>query len=319
MTGLVLVASVVAAMFTLAMQRAPLWSWAALSALATLAALAAGGSRFAALPLVVVTVGLGVMSLPGLRRKLLVEPTFALIGRILPRVSETERQALEAGTIGFDADLFSGRPDWSRLAAVPPVTLTAEEQAFLDGPTEQLCRLIDDWQMRHTSREVPGEIWSFVKSAGFLGMLISKEHGGLGFSGQAQSLILGKIASRSPDAVTVVMVPNSLGPGELIERYGTPEQKHHVLPRLARGEEIPCFALTGPTSGSDAATMRDVGFVARGFHQGREVLGIRVTWDKRYITLAPEATLLGLAFRLYDPDNLLDRGEDLGIDRKSVV
>ncbi len=152
-----------------------------------------------------------------------------------------------------------------------------------------------------------------MKRNGFLGMLISKAHGGLGFSPQAQSLILGKIASRSPDVVTIVMVPNSLGPGELIEKYGTDEQKHHYLPRLAQGLEVPCFSLTGPTSGSDAATMRDIGYVARGMHEGREVTGIRLTWDKRYITLGPEATLVGLAFRLFDPDNILGRGEDIGI------
>ena len=152
-----------------------------------------------------------------------------------------------------------------------------------------------------------------MKRHGFLGMLISKSHGGLGFSAQAQSLILGKIASRSPDAVTIVMVPNSLGPGELIEKYGTDEQKHHYLPRLARGDEVPCFSLTGPTSGSDAATMRDIGYVTKGIHEGKEVLGIRLSWDKRYITLGPVATLVGLAFRLFDPDNLLGKGEDVGI------
>ena len=172
--------------------------------------------------------------------------------------------------------------------------------------------MIDDWQVRR-GKQIPEDIWSFVKNNGFLGMLISREHGGLGFSAQAQSLVLGKISSRSPDVTTIVMVPNSLGPGELIEKYGTEEQKEHYLPRLARGEEVPCFALTGPNSGSDAANMRDVGWVARGRHQGRDVLGIRLTWDKRYITLGPDASLLGLAFRLFDPDNVLGRGEDIGI------
>ena len=173
--------------------------------------------------------------------------------------------------------------------------------------------LIDDWQIRHATREIPEEIWEFVKKHGFLGMLISKEHGGLGFSAQAQSLILGKIASRSPDVVTIVMVPNSLGPGELIEKYGTDDQKQHYLPRLARGDEVPCFSLTGPTSGSDAATMRDIGTVVKGQHDGRETLGVRLSWDKRYITLGPKATLVGLAFRLFDPENLLGKGEDVGI------
>ena len=170
--------------------------------------------------------------------------------------------------------------------------------------------MISDWQVRHEQREIPDKVWEFVKSRGFLGMLISKEHGGLGFSAQAQSLIIGKIASRSPDVVTIVMVPNSLGPGELIEKYGTEQQKHYYLPRLAKGEEIPCFALTGPTSGSDAATMRDIGTVIRGA-DGKPA--IRLSWDKRYITLGPQATLLGLAFRLFDPDNILGKGENVGI------
>jgi acyl-CoA dehydrogenase len=242
-----------------------------------------------------------------------VEPVFRVIKQALPKVSDTEREALDAGTIGFDAELFSGTPDWGRLRSVPPIVLTSEEQAFLDGPTEELCRMIDDWQVRHNEREIPQPIWDFVKKHGFLGMLISKPHGGLGFSAQAQSLVLGKIASRSPDVCTIVMVPNSLGPGELIEKYGTDQQKHHYLPRLARGEEVPCFSLTGPTSGSDAATMRDIGYVCRGSFEGRETIGIRLSWDKRYITLGPVATLVGLAFRLSDPDNLLGKGEDVGI------
>jgi acyl-CoA dehydrogenase len=173
--------------------------------------------------------------------------------------------------------------------------------------------MINDWQVRHTDHDIPEPIWDFVKTHGFLGMLISKDHGGLGFSAQAQSLILGKIASRSPDVVTIVMVPNSLGPGELIEKYGTDEQKHYYLPRLAKGLEVPCFSLTGPTSGSDAATMRDIGTVVRGTFQGKETLGVKLSWEKRYITLGPKATLVGLAFRLFDPDNLLGKGEDVGI------
>ncbi len=256
---------------------------------------------------------LAVVSIPALRRTFIVAPAFRAVKRVLPRVSETEQAALEAGTVGFDAQFFSGRPDWSQLAEVPPIVLTDAERAFLDGPTEQLCAMIDDWAIRHGLRDIPEPIWDFVKRHGFLGMLISKEHGGLGFSAQAQSLILGKIASRSPDVSTIVMVPNSLGPGELIEKYGTTEQKHVYLPRLARGDEIPCFALTGPRSGSDAATMRDIGTVAWGEHEGERVLGIRLTWRKRYITLGPKATLLGLAFDLFDPDQHLGLGEHVGV------
>jgi acyl-CoA dehydrogenase len=187
------------------------------------------------------------------------------------------------------------------------------DRIFLDGPTEELCRMADDWQIRAKDRDIPKEIWDFVKAKGFLGMLISKEHGGLGFSAQAQSLIIGKIAARSPDVAVIVMVPNSLGPGELIEKFGTEEQKERYLPSLARGDEIPCFALTGPYAGSDAVSMRDIGTVCKGHHNGQEVVGIRLSWDKRYITLSTNATILGLAFQLFDPENLLGKGETLGI------
>lgn len=312
---------VIALLWILAIRRAPLAVWAVVIALATFvwqSGLLDGSPEprafgfwqlLAWLPALL----LALLTVPAVRRAILISPVFGLVKRLLPKVSDTETQALEAGTVGFDAELFSGRPDWDKLRGLPPVVLSAEEQAFLDGPTEELCRLIDDWRIRFRDREIPQEIWDFVASRGFLGMLISKEHGGLGFSAQAQSLILGKIASRSPDVSTIVMVPNSLGPGELIEKYGTAEQKEHYLPRLASGLEIPCFALTGPTSGSDAATMRDIGKVCMGLHDGQEVLGIRLSWDKRYITLAPKATLLGLAFHLFDDDNLLGKGSDVGI------
>ena len=237
--------------FALAMRRAPLWLWAASLAAATLiwqTGLLHGHyeepdftllQTIAWIPVVV----LAGLSIPPLRRAALIEPIFRKIKGILPKVSATEQEALNAGTIGFDAELFSGTPDWEKLRAVPPITLTAEEKAFLDGPTAELCRMVDDWKIRHDQHEIPEQIWEFAKKNGFLGMLISKEHGGLGFSAQAQSLVLGKIASRSPDVCTLVMVPNSLGPGELIEKYGTPEQKEHFLPRLAKG----CLLYTSPS------------------------------------------------------------------------
>ncbi|CAN0393374.1 unnamed protein product, partial [Phaeothamnion confervicola] len=278
MSEILFAAVCVAVVFTLAMARSRLWVWAFGLAILTWALKAgvADGSfepeEFSLVGLVgwLPAIGLGVLSIGSIRRRLIVEPVFAGVKRILPKVSATETQALEAGTVGFDAELFSGRPDWAKLRAVPAVHLTGEEKAFLDGPTEDLCRMLNDWQIRHAQREIPKDVWDFVKQHGFLGMLISKSHGGLGFSAQAQSLILGKIASRSPDAVTIVMVPNSLGPGELIEKYGTDEQKHYYLPRLARGDEVPCFSLTGPTSGSDAATMRDIGYVTKCLHDGKE-------------------------------------------------
>ena len=310
-----------AGVFVLAMHRAPLWAWAAALAGATViwqTGLLHGDFEeptFGVLGLLawVPVAILAGMAIPAVRRAALIEPVFRTIKGVLPKVSATEQEALDAGTIGFDAELFSGTPDWQKLRDVPPITLTEEERAFLDGPTSELCRRVNDWAIRHNLKEIPAEAWAFVKQHGFLGMLISKQHGGLGFSPQAQSLVLGRIASRSPDVCTLVMVPNSLGPGELIEKYGTPEQQRHYLPRLAKGIEVPCFALTGPTSGSDAATMRDVGYVTKGRHEGKEVIGIRASWEKRYITLAPQATLVGLAMRLIDRENLLGRGEELGI------
>ena len=321
MAEVIFTAFSLAALFGLAMNRAPLWAWALAVALFTLSlqiGLAAGELHapvfnFGAVLGWLIAAGLFALTFPNIKRDYVTRPAFRALKGAMPPISETEREALEAGTVGWDAELFSGTPNWSRLLDIPPVTLTAEERAFLDGPTEELCRKLDDWQIRHEQHDIPDEIWQFVRERGFLGMLISKQHGGLGYSAQAQSLVLGKISTRSPTAVTIVMVPNSLGPGELIEKYGTEQQKAHYLPRLARGEEIPCFALTGPFSGSDAASMRDIGVLAIGMHEGREVLGIRLTWDKRYITLAPNATLLGLAFRLFDPDNHLGRGDDLGI------
>lgn len=321
MTTLIFLLALVAGAMALGMNKAKLWMWALFAAAAVFvwqSGLLHGTLQMpspgllgllAWLPAVI----LGVLSIPTVHRKFVTDPAFRTVKGILPKVSDTEQAALDAGTVGFDAELFSGTPDWDKLRAVPPIVLTEEEQAFLDGPTEELCRMIDDWSVRFEQNEISEEIWDFVKKHGFLGMLISKEHGGLGFSAQAQSIILGKIASRSPDVVTIVMVPNSLGPGELIEKYGTDAQKEHFLPRLAKGEEVPCFSLTGPTSGSDAATMRDIGYVEKGTHDGKETLGIRLSWDKRYITLGPVATLVGLAFRLFDPDNLLGKGEDLGI------
>ena len=312
---------VLIAAYALSMRRSAMWTYAAL-ALGTWWVWSAGlleGDGFwpsldgisvlALLPVL----ALCALAIPSLRRTWIVAPAYSMVRKILPKVSDTEQQALDAGTIGFDAQLFSGTPDWDQLRAVPPITLSGEERAFLEGPTEELCRMIDDWQIRHGEHEVPEPIWDFVKKHGFLGMLISKSHGGLGFSGQAQSMILGKVASRSPDVCTIVMVPNSLGPGELIEKYGTDEQKSYYLPRLARGLEVPCFSLTGPTSGSDAATMRDIGTVTKGIYKGSETLGIKLSWDKRYITLGPKASLVGLAFHLFDPDKLIGDKDDVGI------
>jgi acyl-CoA dehydrogenase len=254
-----------------------------------------------------------VLLMPALRRALLSDPLLGWFRKVLPQVSQTEQEALDAGTVWWDGELFSGKPDWAKLLAVPRPTLSAEEQAFIDGPVQELCRMVDEWQVSSEFNDLPPEVWQFIKDQGFLGMIIPKQYGGKGFSALAHSQVVMKLASRTPTACVSVMVPNSLGPAELLLHYGTEQQKNYYLPRLARGQEMPCFALTGPEAGSDAGSIPDHGIVCWGEHEGQRVLGMRVTWEKRYITLGPVATLLGLAFRLYDPDGLLDGGRDLGI------
>ncbi len=252
-------------------------------------------------------------SLKPLRRLLVTGPGLRIVRRMLPPISETERDAIAAGTTWWETDLFSGSPDWNKLLAIPQPRLSPEEQAFLTGPTEELCEMLDDWAINHELRDLPPRVWDFIRSKGFLGMIIPREYGGLGFSAQAHSAVVGKIASRSVSAAVTVMVPNSLGPAELLLHYGTDDQKNHYLPRLANGQEIPCFALTGPEAGSDAGSIPDTGIVCRGMHEGQEMLGIRLIWEKRYITLGPVATVLGLAFRLHDPEHLLGSVDDIGI------
>ncbi|MBB4052668.1 acyl-CoA dehydrogenase [Devosia subaequoris] len=317
---LLLVAISLAAFGALAMRESPLWQWgAAFAVIGVVSGLdftqsgAVYGLGWFSWVLIVFGALLLVLSVKPIRMVVLTKPIYGAVKSILPKVSRTEQEALDAGTVGWDAELFSGRPDWKKLTGIRPLTLTDEEQAFLDGPTETACKMIDDWDIRHNRADLSPELWDFLKSKGFLGMLIAKEHGGLGFSAQAQSMIVSKIASRSVAAGITVMVPNSLGPGELLEKYGTPVQKDKYLHRLADGREVPCFALTGVHSGSDAGGMRDIGVVTKGMHNGEEVLGVRLSFDKRYITLAPIATLVGLAFILKDPDNLLERGPDIGI------
>jgi len=254
-----------------------------------------------------------VLNIPVLRRSLVSNRVLAIYRRILPDMSQTEKEAIDAGTVWFDADLFSGKPDWDKLLRTPEPRLCAEEQAFLDGPVEELCAMCNDWEITHERQDLPEHVWQFIKDKGFLGMIIPKQYGGLGFSALAHSAVVMKLSTRSSTAAISVMVPNSLGPGELLLHYGTDPQKNHYLPRLAKGLEVPCFALTSPEAGSDAAAIPDFGIVCKGTWQGKEVLGMRVTWDKRYITLGPVATLLGLAFRLYDPEKLLSSKVDLGI------
>jgi acyl-CoA dehydrogenase len=247
------------------------------------------------------------------RRDYLTKPIFRFARHALPSLSATEREAIEAGDVWWDGEIFSGHPDWAKLLAFPPAKLSAEEQAFLDGPVAELCGMLDEWRITWELRDLPPQVWDFLKRHKFFAMIIPKRYGGLGFSAYGHSEVIRKLSTRSLTASVTAMVPNSLGPGELLLHFGTKAQQDYWLPRLAAGEEIPCFALTSPEAGSDAASMIDSGVVTRGMWQGREVLGIRLNWHKRYITLAPVATVIGLAFKLHDPDHLIGEREDIGI------
>ena len=253
-----------------------------------------------------------LFGVPLLRRMIVSSFLMKMVASFLPRLGKTERIALDAGTVWWDGDLFSGNPNWERLLHFSKPSYSEKEKAFIDGPLQELCRQLDEWQNVQRG-DLPKEIWDFLKKKGFMGMIIPEEYGGLGFSAVTHSQVITTIASRSPSAAVTAMVPNSLGPAELILHYGTQEQKKYYLPRLAKGEEVPCFALTGPEAGSDAAAMQSMGIVERGNYEGKDVLGMRLNWDKRYITLGPVATVIGLAFRLKDPHGLLGDKKDLGI------
>lgn len=291
--------------------------WATLAITALLAAflLVNGASSSSNLSLwmtyLIVFIPLNVIPL---RQWLISRWVFKFMKAALPAMSQTEREALEAGNTWWDAELFSGSPNWDILQSLPVAKFTKEELAFIDGPTETLCGMLNDWDITHNRMDLPPEVWDYIKKQKFCGMMIPKKYGGLEFSESAHSEIVMKISSRSSTAAVTVMVPNSLGPGKLLLNYGTEEQKDYYLPRLANGEDIPAFALTGPHAGSDAGAMPDTGVVCYGNHKGQDkVLGIRLNWEKRYITLGPIATVLGLAFKLYDPDHLIGDKENIGI------
>lgn len=293
------------------------WSlalWLALVAAFLLVAWFFSGNSTLTIVLVVLAAIAAIpLLLPGIRKSLVTTPLLKFYTRILPPLSDTERTALEAGTVGFEGQLFSGMPDWSQLLKLPKPELTAEEQAFLDGPCEELCRMTDNWEIDHVRADLPPQMWDYVKRNKFFGLNIPKEYGGLGFSALMNHKVIQKLASISSVVSSTVGVPNSLGPAELLMHYGTDEQKAHYLPRLADGREVPCFALTGPFAGSDATSIPDYGIVCSGEWNGAKVLGVRLTLNKRYITLAPVATLIGVAFRMYDPDGLLGDKKDIGI------
>ncbi|WP_395343402.1 acyl-CoA dehydrogenase FadE [Ningiella sp. W23] len=248
-----------------------------------------------------------------IRKDIISTKLLAFYKKVSPEMSQTEQEAIDAGTVWWDGELFSGKPDWQKLHAIAKPKLTEEEQAFLDGPCETVCGMVDEWQINHVDADLPQEIWDYLKEHKFFAMIIEKKYGGLEYSAYAQSRVLQKLAGVSAVLSSTVGVPNSLGPGELLQHYGTKDQQDYYLPRLAAGDEIPCFALTSPEAGSDAGAIPDKGIVKKGMFNGKEVLGMSLTFSKRYITLAPVATVVGLAFKLHDPDGLLGEQEDLGI------
>src|SRR6476620_2747421 len=288
--------------------------WAAITASLLVVAWLLGANATATViaALLVAAVSIPLL-VPTFRKARITTPLLAFYTKLLPPLSDTERTALEAGTVGFECELFSGKPDWDKLLSLPRPALTADEQAFLDGPCEALCRMVDDWDISHVRADLPPEMWDFIKRSKFFGLNIPKEYGGLGFSALMNHKVIQKLASISSVLSSTVGVPNSLGPAELLMHYGTDEQKAEYLPRLADGRDVPCFALTGPFAGSDATSIPDYGIVCMGEWNGANVLGFRLTLNKRYITLAPVATLIGVAFRMYDPDGLLGDKKDIGI------
>lgn len=314
MTILLPILAVLLAAAFAAYHRLSLPVWAALSAglLAGCAALGANLTTTIVVSLLVALVAIPLL-VPAFRRRYITAPLLTFYTKILPPLSDTERTALEAGTVGWEGELFSGKPNWKVLLSQPKPELTTEEQAFLDGPCEELCKMTDDWDTTHVRADLAPEVWEYIKKHKFFGMIIPKAYGGLQFSALANHKVIEKLASVSATLSSTVGVPNSLGPGELLMHYGTDEQKNYYLPRLADGREVPCFGLTGPFAGSDATSIPDHGIICTGNFGGAEVVGIRLNFEKRYITLAPVATLIGLAFRLYDPDHLIGDTVDLGI------
>ena len=287
-----------------------IWTVAAAGALALVQLTGAGFSLLSWIAFAIVA---AILNVKPIRRRLISSHLFRWFRSVLPPMSETEQAAIDAGTTWWDGALFSGRPDWNELLSFPAPVLTTEEQNFLDGPVEELCLMLDDWHITEELNDLPEDVWQFLKEQRFFGMIIPKEYGGLEFSPHAQSEVVMKIATRSVAAAVTVMVPNSLGPGELLLHYGTQDQRQHYLPRLAQGQDIPAFALTNPHAGSDAGGMPDTGVVCKGMYEGKETLGFRVNWEKRYITLGPVCTVLGLAFKAVDPDGLLGDRDELGI------
>jgi len=314
MFWIVLLVIVFGLLFLLTRSVIALQAWLGILALADVVLMFAGMSGWIGFVLLLLIIAGGIFfAVDDIRKKWISGPVKSMIKKALPPMSDTEKEAIEAGTVWWDAELFQGNPDWDVLLKTPVPRLSPEEQTFIDGPTETLCSMLDDWQINHELRDLPPEVWGFIKREGFFAIIIPKSYGGLEFSAYAHSCVIQKIASRSSAAAVTVMVPNSLGPAELLMAYGTDDQKNYYLPRLAIGEEVPCFALTGPSAGSDAGSIPDTGMVCKAEFEGEETLGLLLNWEKRYITLGPIATVLGLAFHVYDPEHLLGEKDDLGI------
>ena len=313
MSTLLVLVVALAALISLSYKRSSLRTSAIVIAAVTLLSIIAGASSVLTVLLLITVIITALLSIESLRQKHLSKPIFSWFKNVLPEISQTEREAIDAGTVWWDGDLFSGKPQWNKLLSMPKPEFSAEEQAFIDGPVKQLCAMVDNWDINHNTAVIPGEVEKFIKDNGFLGMIIPKEYGGHDFSGMAQTEIISLLGSTGGCVANYITVPNSLGPGELLIKYGTEEQKNYYLPRLAKGEDVPCFALTGPLAGSDATSLPDTGVICEGEFEGKKVLGINLTFKKRYITLAPVATLIGLAFRLEDPDHLLGDVDDYGI------
>ena len=314
MSGLVILLMYLAGAVFLAVTDAGLKVATVASAVLLLVCLITGSGFWITLFLPGLTTGVLVfLGQKNLRRSMLSAPLLEWYRKVLPPISATEQEGIDAGTVWWEADLFSGRPDWRKLLSIGKPVLTRREQEFIDGPLDQLCRMVDSWQINHELADLPADVRDFIHKQGFLGMIIPRQYGGLEFSAVAQSEVLTRLFSISSVVANYIVVPNSLGPAELLLKYGTEPQRDFYLPRLACGEEVPCFALTSTVAGSDATSITDTGIVCKGTWQGEDIIGMRLTFDKRYITLAPVATLVGLAFRLHDPERLLGDAEDLGI------
>ncbi len=313
MINLALIIITLIAATALAFRGSPIKFASILMGVATLIAIVSSAHWLLAIVFALLTAATLVFSVPQIRQKLVSGPALKIIRKILPPISDTEQVAIDAGTVWWDGEIFSGKPEWEKLLSAPVPAVSEEEQAFIDGPLHELCKMSNSWDINHNWNIIPEHIIQYVLEKGFLGMIIPKSYGGLEFSAVAQSQVLQKIMNTGGAISYLVGVPNSLGPGELLIKYGTQDQKDYYLPRLASGKEIPCFALTSPTAGSDATSISDTGVVCMGEWEGKEVLGMKLNFSKRYITLAPIATLVGLAFRLQDPDGLIGDTKDYGI------